>query len=177
MLTSSETWSCSILDLHLFLCWDKSLGMSTGDAYFSGHLVPSLWNLQMFFLMRPILFRTCRYLTGLCSSNIPRYFLDFALLSLSCFCTLIFEHPPDCKGRNLSARIMCKSICNQCVDGLILVIFGYLGITLSVRLSVCKFATPLQTKSLNGLHISTIIYTIFLFKNLNRKYIYIFILL
>ena len=26
----------------------------------------------------PILFRTCRYFTGLCSSNIPRYFLDFA---------------------------------------------------------------------------------------------------
>ena len=30
-----------------------------------------------FYLLRPILFRTCRYLTGLCSSNIPRYFLDF----------------------------------------------------------------------------------------------------
>ena len=29
--------------------------------------------------LRPILFRTCRYFTGLCSSNIPRYFLDFAL--------------------------------------------------------------------------------------------------
>ena len=25
-------------------------------------------------------FRTCRYFYGLCSSNIPRYFLDFALL-------------------------------------------------------------------------------------------------
>ena len=33
----------------------------------------------MFYLLRPILFRTCRYFTGLCSSNIPRYFLDFAL--------------------------------------------------------------------------------------------------
>ena len=31
----------------------------------------------MFYLLRPILFRTCRYFTGLCSSNIPRYFLDF----------------------------------------------------------------------------------------------------
>ena len=41
--------------------------------------VPSLWDLHMFFLLRPILFRTCRYFTGLCSSNIPRYFLDFAL--------------------------------------------------------------------------------------------------
>ena len=29
------------------------------------------------YLLRPILFRTCRYFTGLCSSNIPRYFLDF----------------------------------------------------------------------------------------------------
>ena len=52
-------------------------GMPTGDAYFSGHLVPSLWDLHMFYLLRPILFRTCRYFTGLCSSNIPRYFLDF----------------------------------------------------------------------------------------------------
>ena len=27
----------------------------------------------------PSFFRTCRYFYGLCSSNIPRYFLDFAL--------------------------------------------------------------------------------------------------
>ena len=52
-------------------------GMPTGDAYSSGHLVPSLWDLHMFYLLRPILFRTCRYFTGLCSSNIPRYFHDF----------------------------------------------------------------------------------------------------
>ena len=53
--------------------------MPTGGAYSSGHLVPSLWDLHMFYLLRPILFRTCRYFTGLCSSNIPRYFLDFAM--------------------------------------------------------------------------------------------------
>ena len=53
-------------------------GMPTGDAYSSGHLIPSLWDLHMFYLLRPILFRTCHYFTGLCSSNIPRYFLDFA---------------------------------------------------------------------------------------------------
>ena len=52
--------------------------MPTGDAYSSWHLVPSLWDLHMFYLLRPILFRTCRYFTGLCSSNIPRYFLEFA---------------------------------------------------------------------------------------------------
>ena len=40
--------------------------------------VPSLWDLHMFYLLRPILFWTYRYVTGLCSSNIPRYFLDFA---------------------------------------------------------------------------------------------------
>ena len=34
----------------------------------------------LFYLLRPILFRTCHYLFGLCSSNIPRYFLDFASL-------------------------------------------------------------------------------------------------
>ena len=52
--------------------------MPTGNAYSSGHLVLSLWDLHVFYLLRPILFRTCRYFTGLCSSNIPRYFLDFA---------------------------------------------------------------------------------------------------
>ena len=31
----------------------------------------------MFYLLRPILSRTCRYFFGLCSSNIPRYFLVF----------------------------------------------------------------------------------------------------
>ena len=54
-------------------------GMPAGDADSSGHLVPSLWDLHMFYLLRPILFRTCRYFTGLCSSNISRYFFDFAL--------------------------------------------------------------------------------------------------
>ena len=34
----------------------------TGDACSSGHLVPSLWDLHMFYLLRPVLFRTCRYL-------------------------------------------------------------------------------------------------------------------
>ena len=51
--------------------------MPTGGAYSSGHLVPSFWDLHIFYLLRPILYRTCRYFTGLCSSNIPRYFLDF----------------------------------------------------------------------------------------------------
>ena len=36
----------------------------------------------MFYLLRPILFRTCRYFTGLCSSKIPRYFLDFTYMSV-----------------------------------------------------------------------------------------------
>ena len=53
-------------------------GMPTGDNYSSGHLVPCLWDLHMFYLLRPILFRICRCFTALCSSNIPRYFLDFA---------------------------------------------------------------------------------------------------
>ena len=38
------------------------------------------WSRPFGTCMRPILFRNCRYFTGLCSSNIPRYFLDFALL-------------------------------------------------------------------------------------------------
>ena len=53
--------------------------MPTGDAYSSGHLFPFPWDLHMFYLLRPILFRNCRYFTELCSSNFPRYFLDFAL--------------------------------------------------------------------------------------------------
>ena len=53
-------------------------GMPTGDAYSSGHLIPSHWDLHMFYLLRPIRFRTCRYFIGICSSNIPRYFFDFA---------------------------------------------------------------------------------------------------
>ena len=42
------TWSCPIGTCICSTCWDKSF------------------------------FRTCRYFYGLCSSNIPRYFLDFA---------------------------------------------------------------------------------------------------
>ena len=38
-----------------------------------------IFTILQIYLLRPILFRTCRYFTGLCSSNIPRYFLDFTL--------------------------------------------------------------------------------------------------
>ena len=37
--------------------------MPAGDAYTSGHLVPSLWDLHLFYLLRPILFGTCRHFT------------------------------------------------------------------------------------------------------------------
>ena len=69
--------------------------MPTGDAYSSGHLVPSLWDLHMFYLLRPILFRTCHYFSGLCFPNIPRYFLDFALgvntIGNIMFCIAFFD--------------------------------------------------------------------------------------
>ena len=115
-LLPPDTWSYPIWDLHLFIQSNphyllvtfspnltilpnlttdlerfqrnicNGCGMPAGDADSSGHLVPSLWDLHIFYLLRPILFRTCRYFTGLCSSNIPRYFLDFAC------CTLHFEN-------------------------------------------------------------------------------------
>ena len=44
-----------------------------------------LWDLHMFYLLRPVLFRARRYFTGLCSSNIPQYFLDFASCQVSLF--------------------------------------------------------------------------------------------
>ena len=53
--------------------------MPTGAAYSSGHLVPSLLDLHMFHLLRPILFRTGRYLS------------DYALrISLGTFSILPF---------------------------------------------------------------------------------------
>ena len=78
--TVSLIWLLTEFDITEYrFQWDicNGCGMLTGDAYSSGHLVLSLLDLHMFYLLRPILFRTCRYFTGLCSSNIPRYFLDF----------------------------------------------------------------------------------------------------
>ena len=72
----TEFWVVSIE--HLRRVWHAP----TGDTYSFGHLVSSLWDLHMFYLLRPILFRTCRYFSGLCSPNIPRYFLDFAFYEL-----------------------------------------------------------------------------------------------
>ena len=80
---------------------------ATGDAHSSGHLVPSLWDLLMFYLLRPILFQTC-YFSGLCSSNIPRYFLNFPLnledqhlvhstSRIGCFVVLLKILPNICK--------------------------------------------------------------------------------
>ena len=77
-LTPPDTWSRPFGTCICFTCWDQSfseLVVILPDS--SGHLVPSLWDLHMLYLLRPIVFRTCRYFTGLCSSNIPRYFLDF----------------------------------------------------------------------------------------------------
>ena len=76
--------------------------MPTGDAYSSGHLVPSLWDLHMFYLLRPILFRTCRNFSGLCSSNIPRYFLDFSYYFNQKI--IINVHPINHHYRNTHAR-------------------------------------------------------------------------
>ena len=38
-----------------------------------------IWDLHMFYLLRPILIPNFSYFTGLCTPNIPRYFLDFVL--------------------------------------------------------------------------------------------------
>ena len=53
-------------------------GMPTGDAYSSGHLVPSLWDLHMLYLLRPILFRTCRYFSSDYALRISLGTIDFA---------------------------------------------------------------------------------------------------
>ena len=45
----TEFWEVSIK--HLRRVWH-----ATGDSYSSGHMVPSLWDLHMFYLCRPILF-------------------------------------------------------------------------------------------------------------------------
>ena len=57
-------WEQSILISNMWSLWQvqrhisyfNGCGMPTGDAYSSGHLVPSLWDLHMFNLLRPILF-------------------------------------------------------------------------------------------------------------------------
>ena len=52
--------------------------MPTRDAYSSGRLIPSFLGLAYVLLVETNpFFRTC-YFSGLCSSKIPRYFLDFA---------------------------------------------------------------------------------------------------
>ena len=55
-LTPPDTWSRPFWTCICSTCWDQSF------------------------------FRTCRYFYGLCSSNIPRYFLDFASLKCSYHC-------------------------------------------------------------------------------------------
>ena len=77
-------WFDFLPNLTLLLNIGFHRASATGVACRQGTLTPPdtwsrpLWDLHMFYLLRPILFRTCRYFTGLCFSNIPRYFLDFA---------------------------------------------------------------------------------------------------
>ena len=57
----------------------KGCGMLIGDAYSSGHLVPSHFGACIcstcWYQSFP---RTCPYFSGLCTSNTPRCFLNFA---------------------------------------------------------------------------------------------------
>ena len=60
---------------------------ATGVACWQGkHTSPAtwsrpIWDLHMFYLLRPIYFSNLsKNFSGLCYSNIPRYFLDFASL-------------------------------------------------------------------------------------------------
>ena len=48
-------------------------------------LVTSHLGLAYVLFVETIFFRTCRYFSGLCFSNLPRYFLDYALLIFSFF--------------------------------------------------------------------------------------------
>ena len=70
----TELWEVSIVHCNGF-------GMLTGDAYSSGHLVPSLWELHMFYLLGPILFSELVI------------FPDYALrISLGTFSSLLCMH-------------------------------------------------------------------------------------
>ena len=69
----------------------------------------------MFYLLRPILFRACRYFTGLCSLNIPRYFLDYPLISkmqsLTFTYSMVRRYPPNPRGtENVFSDIRVLSI-------------------------------------------------------------------
>ena len=81
-MTLSLIWLHTKFDItELRFPWGicNGCGMPTGDAYSSGHLVPSLLGLAYVLLVETNpFFRTFRYFSGLCSSNIPRCFLDFA---------------------------------------------------------------------------------------------------
>ena len=52
--------------------------MPTRYPYSSGHLVPSHLGLAYVLLLQTDPFFRTRYFSGLCSSNTPQYFLDFA---------------------------------------------------------------------------------------------------
>ena len=47
------------VSLELFLCWTVP---ESAFSHYSGHLVPSLWDLHMFYLLRPILFPNLLFL-------------------------------------------------------------------------------------------------------------------
>ena len=72
----TKIWEVSIEHL-------RRVCMPTGDAYSSVHLVPSLLDLHMLYLLRPILFQNCRYFTGLCPSNILGTFSILPLSSIA----------------------------------------------------------------------------------------------
>ena len=84
--------------------------MPTGGAYSSGHLVPSLWDLHMFYLLRPILF------LNLSLFSRTMLFKYHSVLSRYCF-----EDPNPLQGRRgLSKLVHFGLVCPS-----------------SVRLSIC----------------------------------------
>ena len=85
--------------------------MPTGDAYSSGHLVPSLWDLHMFYLLRPILFPNLSLFLRTMLFEYPSVLSRFSFIpKRNCTCILCFS-------TSSKSRICARFYLNVCVCG------------------------------------------------------------
>ena len=85
--------------------------MPTGDAYSSGHLVPSLLDLYLFYLLRPILFPNLSLLFRTMLFEYPSVLSRFCFNHTSWITGNYSNWPSEVRPQSLYNRSLCLCLC------------------------------------------------------------------
>ena len=142
--------------------------MPTGDAYSSGHLVPSLWDLHMFYLLRPILFPKLSLFYRTMLFDYPSVLSRFCLTHIKVFRSTA-RQPTQGVG-----SIRCGSSKIPKNFTIILNLKNFNLNTTNESFDFSTLYTTIPNQKLKSM-LTSIIRNSFTYKNGNRRYKYLFL--